>query len=346
MIPAPDSAQQVPAPRPFVPQRPSRPAWLGPLVFSALAIALAWLVASPLFVTGGLASPVFPLIAMLVMLTPGASALITVRFVEGRRGVWRALGAWPLRPVGRLFAWLGIALGVCLALVFAALPLGVLFGVYEADFAGFGFFAEQITAQLAASGAGGFPLPIALLVGLQLAMIVPGSLVNMLPAFGEELGWRGYLYPSLRRLGVVPAILVSGVIWGVWHAPLLLLGYNYPGVDPLVAIASMCGMCIVMGGVLAWVRERSGSVLPAALGHGAINASAGTVFLFAAAGSSVDPTQAGLLGWSGWIVPLVLVAVLVATGLFRGPREQRPGADAAQPASGGAGEAAAVGSDA
>ena len=133
-------------------------------------------------------------------------------------------------------------------------------------------------------------------------------------------GWRGWLLPKLMPLGAGPAVLISGVIWGLWHAPLILLGYNYPTAPGWLAVLSMCGMCIVVGGVFGWLRIRSGSVWPAALAHGAFNAAAGLSLLVVAAGDIVDPTQATILGWSGWIVPALLVVVLIATGRFRPAR--------------------------
>ena len=69
--------------------------------------------------------------------------------------------------------------------------------------------------------------PLGVLVLAQLAMIPIGGLFNALLAFGEEVGWRGWLLPALRPLGVWPALLTSGAIWGLWHSPLILLGYNF-----------------------------------------------------------------------------------------------------------------------
>lgn len=165
------------------------------------------------------------------------------------------------------------------------------------------------------------PLPIGTLVAVQLATIPLGALINLLPALGEELGWRGWLLPRLLPLGTVSALLVSGVIWGLWHAPLILLGYNYPEAPGWLGLVCTVVMCILVGAVFGWLRLRSGSVWPAALAHAAFNAAAGSYLLFAAAGERVDTTQATVLGWSGWIVPLALVVVLVATGRFA-PREQ------------------------
>ncbi|WP_255266051.1 CPBP family glutamic-type intramembrane protease [Microbacterium hominis] len=145
------------------------------------------------------------------------------------------------------------------------------------------------------------------------------AFINLVPALGEELGWRGWLLPKLMPLGAIPAILISGVIWGLWHAPLILLGYNYPGVPGWLGLTAMTEMCIVFGAIFGWLRLRSDSVWPAALAHAAFNGAGGTYLLFAMAGERIDTTQATVLGWSGWIVPLALVIVLVASDRFRRP---------------------------
>ncbi len=88
---------------------------------------------------------------------------------------------------------------------------------------------QTITAQLQALGRNELPLPIGVLVLLQLLALPMAAFINLVPALGEELGWRGWLLPKLMPLGAIPAILTSGVIWGLWHTPLILLGYNYPG---------------------------------------------------------------------------------------------------------------------
>lgn len=291
-------------------------------IFVVISFALAWLVASPLWFGDGIASPMFPVVAVAMMATPTIAALIVVFFVEKPRGKARALGLWPLKPARRLITYsiLGIFVPILLALV--ALPIGALLGVYPADFVNFSGFQEAITAQLQMLGRNELPMPIVVLVVLQLLTLPLGAFINLIPALGEELGWRGWLLPKLMPLGAVPAILISGAIWGLWHAPLILLGYNYPGVPVWLGQIAMIGTCIVFGAVFGWLRIRSESVWPSALAHAAFNGAGGTYVLFLMAGEKVNTTQATILGWSGWIVPVALVTVLLATGKFRRPSDR------------------------
>ncbi|WP_277207947.1 CPBP family intramembrane glutamic endopeptidase [Isoptericola croceus] len=289
------------------------------LIYLAISFGLSWLVALPLWLGDGLDSPLLVVVAVTMMFAPAVAALVVVRFVE-RRPVARSLGLTHVRPWGRFFGWLALAFVVPVLLVLAALPVAAAFGLYEMDLVGFSGFQEVVDDQLAVlGGAGQVDVPIQVLVALQLVNVVIGSVVNLVPALGEELGWRGWLLPHLmRRTHVATAVVVSGVIWGLWHAPVVLLGYNYPTASPWVALVTMVGSCTVIGAVFSWLRLRSGNVWAPALAHGAFNAAAGMHVLFIAAGTSLDTTQATVLGWSGWIVPAVLIAVLAATGQFRG----------------------------
>ncbi len=285
-------------------------------VFTALAFALAWLVTLPLWLGEGLTSPLFPLVSIAMMMTPTIAALIVVFFVDRpQRKAW-ALGIWPLTPVGRLLGYAALGVFGSIALVLVALPVGALLGVYPADFTNFSAFQLVLDEQTSAAGVGDVEIPIGALIALQLAVLPLAAFVNLIPALGEELGWRGWLLPKLLPLGTLPALLVMGVIWGLWHAPLILLGYNYADAPGWLALTSMVVMCVLVGAVFGWLRLRSGSVWPAALAHAAFNGAGASFLLFAQAGAHVDTTQATILGWSGWIVPLVLVVVLVVTGQF------------------------------
>jgi uncharacterized protein len=293
--------------------------------FLVIAFGLAWLIALPLWLGDGLASPLLTAVALATMVTPALAAVLVVRFIERPASMARALGLRPLGRPSRLIGFLALGLVLPIALILAALVVGTAMGVYHPDLVEFSAFRELVTAQLAAAGVDTLPLPIGTLVAIQCAAVFGGAFFNMIPALGEEIGWRGWLLPRLMPLGPVVAIVVSGVIWGLWHAPLVLLGYNYPDAPGGLGVLAMMGMCTVVGGVFGWLRLRSGSVWPAALAHGSFNAAAGLSVVFSSAALPFDATTASILGWTGWILPLVVVATLVMTGQFRArPETMRP----------------------
>ncbi|NTU88699.1 MAG: CPBP family intramembrane metalloprotease [Actinobacteria bacterium] len=131
---------------------------------------------------------------------------------------------------------------------------------------------------------------------------------------GEETGWRGFLFPSLcEHISQRSAVIASGFIWGLWHAPIIYLGHNY-GTDywgyPVLGIAAMCVFCIFAGSLLCYLTLKTDSIWPAALSHGAINAIAGLGIYFMTVGTQANP----LLGPA----PTGLVAgiPLIALGTF------------------------------
>lgn len=290
--------------------------------FVAIAFGLAWLVALPLWLGAGLADPLFPLCALAMMSTPAIAALVVARWVErgapdGEPRIARRVGLVPLRPFGGLAPYLAAAIAIPVLSVLGGLLIGAVAGVYPADFLHVSGLRRLMADQAAEAGVELPELSTALLVGAQFVNIALGSLVNTVPALGEELGWRGWLVPRLRPLGTAGTILVSGVVWGLWHAPLVLLGYNYAPAPGWLGLLAMCGLTIGFGAVLAWLRLASGSVWPAALAHGALNASAGLMVVFAVPGP-LDTLRVAPLGWTGWIIPLVLGSGLLVQLRRRG----------------------------
>ncbi|WP_017592843.1 CPBP family intramembrane glutamic endopeptidase [Nocardiopsis potens] len=282
----------------------------GAVVFSVLAAALAWAAASPLWLGGqGLEHPQNRLFIQVMMATPAAAAIIVLSASGGRRGLLRTTGVLPLRPLRPL-------LGYCLAgLVLSPLIMGggillaALAGGYRpdlTDFSAFREFAEPL--GLASAEGSGVPLgALGALLGLQSLGLLAG-----LPMFlGEELGWRGYLLPALMPLGTWPALLVHGAVWGVWHAPVILLGYNFGRTD-LAGVGLMTVWCVLFGLVLGLLRLASGSVWPAVLCHGALNSSTMMVVVFGDADAGLVGSDALPLGV--WIGACTVIAALIAVG--------------------------------
>ncbi len=297
-------------------------------MFAVTSCGLAWLVALPLWLRGmGMSDPLVTVFAVVMMLTPALAtiaALLVERRQRGRRGargILRDLGMWPLRPVGRTVGLSVTAIVAMPLLVAIGLLVVGLVGLAEFDLVGFSGFAAQLEAMAPGEVVPpvGLP-PIGLLVAMQLAAIPLGALINAPFAFGEEVGWRGWLLPALLPLGTWPALLLSGAFWGFWHAPLILLGYNF-GLTDVSGVLLMILSCSLLGVLLGWTRLRTASVWPAVFGHGAFNASAGLGALLVAAGSPIPPAWlAGPLGLIMCAVFAVVAAALVIAGQFRRER--------------------------
>jgi len=100
------------------------------------------------------------------------------------------------------------------------------------------------------------------------AFVVLGSLQSLLSATGEELGWRGFLVPTLARtMSFGRTALVSGAIWAAWHVPLIVLADYNGGTPTWYSVLCFAVMVIALGVPFAWLRLRSGSVWPAAILH-------------------------------------------------------------------------------
>lgn len=295
-------------------------AWPAVVAFVLLACGLAWLVALPLWLGEGLASPLAPLLLPAMMGTPAIAALVVVfAFRVPASSRLRFLGMWPLRPAGRLALFLALGLVLPIVVVVVTTLVAGALGLVQLDLVGFSGFAAQVASAVPA----GTPLPpVALLVALQLAAIPLGALVNSVLAFGEELGWRGWLQTALRPLGTWPSLLLTGAVWGLWHAPIILLGYNFARTD-VTGLLFMLGGCLAWGVLLGWLRLRSDSLWPAVLAHGSLNAVAGIVLLLSAAGQAPDLALVGPLGVVAWVVVAVAVAAIVLS------RQLRPGAPTA-----------------
>ena len=118
------------------------------------------------------------------------------------------------------------------------------------------------------------------LVGVTiLSGLVAGATINALFAFGEEVGWRGYLLKQFEGKNFLTSAIVIGIIWGLWHAPLILLGHNYPQ-HPQWGVLFMVVLSIPLSFIIQYFRVKSGSVIVAAIMHGTVNAVAGTAYLF------------------------------------------------------------------
>jgi membrane protease YdiL (CAAX protease family) len=178
-----------------------------------------------------------------------------------------------------------------------------------------GSFDPELTVlkKLAASsGKPGLSASVLLIVQvLQIAVI--GPIVNIIPTLGEELGWRGYLLPKLRLfLSARAALVITGVIWGVWHLPVIVMGHNY-GTNyvgyPWLGILAMIVFCVVLGVIEGYISIKLESTIPAAMIHSVLNAGAALPIFLAKDGYNtlLGPAITGLVGG----LPFIVLAVVL-----------------------------------
>lgn len=136
------------------------------------------------------------------------------------------------------------------------------------------------------------------LVSLFLTGVIAGPTLNAILAVGEEVGWRGFLLYELRDLGFWRGSVVIGVVWGLWHTPLILQGFNYPE-HSVIGVGMMVVFAVLLTPLLSYVRLKAGSVFAAAMFHGTVNG-LGTLSVIAVNGGS-DLTI-GITGVSGFVV--------------------------------------------
>jgi len=142
--------------------------------------------------------------------------------------------------------------------------------------------------------------------------LIAGVTVNALAAFGEETGWRGFLLKNLRDMRFFKAALIIGFIWGIWHAPLILMGHNYPQ-HPQIGVFLMIVFCVLLTPIMQYLTIKSKSVIASAIAHGTLNAVAGISIMTTSGGS--DLTN-GITGIAGFITLFIFILAIFAYDYF------------------------------
>jgi membrane protease YdiL (CAAX protease family) len=106
-----------------------------------------------------------------------------------------------------------------------------------------------------------------------LSLIATAGIVRaMANALGEEIGWRGFLVPRLTAaVSFVPATLLTGAIWAIWHLPIIVFSAYNGGGDTAFEMISFAVSVVAMSGIFAWLRLDSRSLWPAASLHASHN---------------------------------------------------------------------------
>ena len=140
-----------------------------------------------------------------------------------------------------------------------------------------------------------------------------GLVVDAPFTFGEELGWRGLMYPTMNKLwNRNKALVLSGLIWAVWHLPLLVSGVYMAGAPLLYQVPMFVLQVMALTVIVSWLRMKSGSVWPAVVWHGAHNTLDQAVFPHLTGGDN----KMYFISETGMLTTLLAVLAAVALLVF------------------------------
>jgi len=290
-------------------------------IFLAFAFGISWATALVIFLTGGLEnSPTIPidgaevtlayiLLATVYMFGPAVANVLTrILTREGKENLL-------LKPNFNHGRWKMYLAGWFLPGVLTIIGIIVYFLLFPSQYDS---NLTMLSEQISQSGNTNLnPWIVVILQILQALLLTP--LLNAIPTFGEEFGWRGYLQPKLMPLGGRKAVLLTGIIWGVWHWPIILMGHNY-GMDyfgaPVLGPIAMVWFTVCLSIIYGWITIKAESVWPAVIAHGAGNGIAALGLLFVQGNPDLilGPTPAGFIGGIG-ITAFALIIFLFPNSL-------------------------------
>ena len=188
-----------------------------------------------------------------------------------------------------------ILLGIFIPLVYLLVPYIIYWKMHPENFAYNGVAFGVVLMDL---------LPITVI----------GIFISLLSALGEEIGWRGFMLPALcERLGEVKTLFITGLIWSVWHLPLLAFGDYMEGCPIWFKLPAFI-LCIVPVGIIAgYLTYRSKSIWPAAFLHAAHNNFDQAVFDVITRGDDKKyfVSETGVFTIvCAWIIAIVLIVLL------------------------------------
>ena len=242
---------------------------------------------------------------------PAVAAIVILRFrgksIRESCGLYLGQIRWIIlawvAPVGLVAVMIGVGL---------LLPETTLTGEYSAFFLELGQTSNEATGTIADLDSTG----VSLVVFLGGFGLVLGGTLFALVALGEELGWRGLLLTELSPLGFWKVSLVTGLIWGIWHAPLILLGLQFSN-EPVIGIFLMTTATVVLAPLYTYLTVRARSVFAATFFHGSFFLGVFTSVYFAE-GNELVVSPFGVVGI---VAALAGIATLVAHDRFIAKRQ-------------------------
>jgi len=276
------------------------------LLFLMLTFIISFSIAGAykLIFGGEIANIGYTIMGAIYMLVPTVSVIIVKKliFKEKLRNDLQIsfkinkwfFGAWLIMPV----------------VAFATLGISLLFpGVsYNPEMTGLAerFAVMSSPEQVAQMKVQMVTLPISPIWLILIGGMFAGITINGFFAFGEELGWRGFLLYQFRKMIFTKASVLIGFIWGVWHAPLILMGHNYPD-HPYFGVLMMVIWCVLLSPIFMYFTLKAKSVIAAVIIHGTMNATATISILPISGGNDLLTGITGLAG----MITLVMVIICI-----------------------------------
>ena len=205
------------------------------------------------------------------MLGPAIAAIITRLFFHEAGFRNAHLGFGRLKDYLRFWV-------ITIVVVLFSYVMYTILGSISWDFSG-EIFLTQLQEQMALSGQDIDDLPAGMTPRMMLFIFLVGGLTvfnipMMIAGFGEEFGWRGLLFPQLCRTRLVTGFVVGGLIWFLWHVPLIFIMPDTMDFTPWQHLCN--GIVLTIGSIctfvfFAYVYAKSGSIWVVSLVHAVFN---------------------------------------------------------------------------
>lgn len=274
--------------------------------FIIWTLGISYLLAGVYYLSGGELAGVNGLImGIIYMFIPAMVTLIISRLfypeeivngfqISFRVNKWFFL-AWIFAPVLSI-----LALGISLFFPEISYSSGME-GLFER-------FCKLLTAEQIHKFKGltkTFPVNPFIMILLQ--GMLAGLIINGIAGLGQELGWRGFLLKQFRNMYFLRAAIIIGLVWGIWYAPIILLGFHnslHPGFGVLMIIS----WCVLLSPLFLYITIKSKSIIASSVLNGTINGTAGISIILISGGNNLIT---GITGISGFIA-----LILILSGLF------------------------------
>ncbi|WP_439873525.1 CPBP family intramembrane glutamic endopeptidase [Bacillus mycoides] len=237
-----------------------------------------------------------PLIVV-YMFTPAISSILTrIILKEGFKDVSFSLG--------NLKIWKGIGFALLIPMVICGITYSI---AWLSGIARFqhpeGGMLEPIYNIL---GLQYLPEPFSFIYLVVLSGIF-GSLLNLIPVLGEEMGWRGYMLTRLVDAEFSRPILISGLIWATWHVPIVIAGLYVEGPSLVLSVLGIYFCIVPFSYITAYLRLITGSVWPSVIIHTTWNAIIQGPFARASTGYQTEIW----IGESGLITAIIILITAI-----------------------------------